>query len=116
MGSEKKRALNHLIRRTDLSRWVSVLGFVQKRDLPLYYNARDVFVSASYWEGFGLPLLEAMACGKPVVARASSAMLELITESKAGLAFGDGNLSLANALLRVIEESASGTYYQRAIN
>ena len=43
-------------------------GFVPDNDLPYYYAACDVYVTASLWEGFNLPAAEAQACGKPVVA------------------------------------------------
>ena len=41
---------------------------VEDRELPLYYAACDVYATCSLWEGFNLPLVEAQACGKPVVA------------------------------------------------
>lgn len=43
-------------------------GFVDDRELPHYYAACDVYVTASLWEGFNLPAAEAQACGKKVVA------------------------------------------------
>jgi len=47
---------------------VLFLDYVSDKDLLYFYNAADVFVFLSYYEGFGLPPLEAMACGTPVVA------------------------------------------------
>ncbi len=41
---------------------------ISEKELPLYYNACDLYVTASLWEGFNLPLAEAQACGKKVVA------------------------------------------------
>ena len=43
-------------------------GFVPDEELPEYYGACDVYVTASLWEGFNLPAAEAQACGKKVVA------------------------------------------------
>jgi D-inositol-3-phosphate glycosyltransferase len=47
---------------------VTFTGSVDQSELPLYYNAADVFALPSYYESFGLVALEAMACGTPVVA------------------------------------------------
>jgi len=52
-------------------------GFVSDDDLLRLYNACDVFVFPSLYEGFGLPILEAMACGRAVACSNSSAMLEV---------------------------------------
>src|SRR5207247_6492578 len=57
-----------LVARLDLRARVSVLGYVSERDLPALYRAADAFVYPSFYEGFGLPVLEALACGTPVVA------------------------------------------------
>ena len=43
-------------------------GFVADGELPLYYGSCDVYVTASLWEGFDIPIVEAQACGKKVVA------------------------------------------------
>jgi glycosyltransferase involved in cell wall biosynthesis len=52
-------------------------GYVPGPDLPLLYNAARVSVTPSVYEGFGLPVLEAMACGTPVVASRSSSLPEI---------------------------------------
>ncbi len=46
---------------------IFTLGFVEKEDLVLLYNSATVFAMPSFYEGFGLPILEAMGCGCPVV-------------------------------------------------
>ena len=57
---------------------VKHVGFVPTADLPLWYNCAEVFVYPSLYEGFGLPVLEAMACGTPVLASDSSSMPEIV--------------------------------------
>jgi glycosyltransferase involved in cell wall biosynthesis len=49
--------------------WVRWIGYVDEADKPSLYRLADVFVFPSMYEGFGLPVLEAMASGTPVVAR-----------------------------------------------
>jgi glycosyltransferase involved in cell wall biosynthesis len=53
------------------------LGGIRETDLPALYSLAEVFVFPSLVEGFGLPLLEAMACGTPVIASRSSSMPEV---------------------------------------
>lgn len=56
---------------------VRMLGFVPDKDLPALYSAARVFAFPSLYEGFGLPILEAMACGTPVVTSRASSMPEV---------------------------------------
>lgn len=53
-------------------------GFVPVEDLPLFYNAAAVFVYPSIYEGFGLPPLEAMACGTPTITSNISSIPEIV--------------------------------------
>jgi glycosyltransferase involved in cell wall biosynthesis len=57
--------------------YVLTPGWIAEEDLPLVYAAADVFVYPSRYEGFGLPVLEAMACGTPVISSETSALPEL---------------------------------------
>jgi glycosyltransferase involved in cell wall biosynthesis len=56
---------------------VRFLDYVPAADLPALYTGADVFVLPSLYEGFGLPILEAMACGTPVIASHTSAIPEV---------------------------------------
>lgn len=53
-------------------------GFIPEDELPLWYNTADVFVYPSLYEGFGLPPLEAMACGTPVIVSNASSLPEVV--------------------------------------
>jgi glycosyltransferase involved in cell wall biosynthesis len=58
-----------------------LLGYVPHAELPLLYNLAEVFLYPSLRESFGLPMLEAMACGTPVIAGSTSAMPEVAGEA-----------------------------------
>lgn len=65
------------------------LNFVEDKDLPYLYNLAKVFFFPSFYEGFGLPVLEAMQSGLPVVASSTSSLPEVI--GKAGLMHSPDN-------------------------
>jgi glycosyltransferase involved in cell wall biosynthesis len=67
-----------LIEQLGLADDVVTPGFVPRETLPLWYNASEVFVYPSVYEGFGLPLVEAMACGVPVVASNTTSLPEAV--------------------------------------
>lgn len=60
---------------------VKFIGFVEDADLPALYSDANLFVFPSLYEGFGLPLLEAMACGVPVVTSNASCLPEVAGEA-----------------------------------
>ncbi len=75
-----------------------------KSDLPYHYSSCDVYVSPSRYETFDMPLLESMACGKPVVASSIPAHLELLRTSHAGLSYESGNAyELASQVVKAAE-------------
>ena len=65
------------IEQYDLADSVKHIGFVPTADLPVWYNCAEAFLYPSVYEGFGLPVLEAMACGTPVITSAASSLPEV---------------------------------------
>jgi len=66
------------VKQYNLENDVIFLGFIPNNELPVIYNLSDIFVYPSIYEGFGLPPLEAMACGIPVVTSNTSALPEVV--------------------------------------
>jgi glycosyltransferase involved in cell wall biosynthesis len=69
--------IHDLVRRSPFAPDIRTLGFVGDAELPLWYRAAGAFVYPSLFEGFGLPPLEAMACGCPVLASSDGAVGEV---------------------------------------
>ena len=70
-----------LVEELGLQKRVHFLGRVPTADLPLLYNAAQMLVLPSFYEGFGLPPLEAMACGIPAIVSDASAMPEVVSDA-----------------------------------
>jgi glycosyltransferase involved in cell wall biosynthesis len=70
-------SLARIVEKHKLENDVVFLGYVEDADLPLLYSRADFFVYPSIYEGFGLPILEAMACGTPVITSNCSSMPEV---------------------------------------
>jgi glycosyltransferase involved in cell wall biosynthesis len=101
-----------LVEDRQLKDMVHFTGYVEDDDLPALYANAQVFVYPSLYEGFGLPPLEAMACGTPVITSNSSSLPEVV--GKAGLTFDSKDWrSLARNLARVFSD-ASLHYQMRA--
>ena len=69
------------VKRLDLENRVKFTGFVDEADLPALYSAAAIFAYPSLYEGFGLPVLEAMACGTPVIGANVSSVPEVIGDA-----------------------------------
>jgi glycosyltransferase involved in cell wall biosynthesis len=83
---------------------VEFRGFVPDDGLNEFYNGLDIFAFPSDYEGFGLPLLEAMACKVPVVATNLSSHPEIVGD--AGVLVEPDPQSLADGLMRLVEDPA----------
>ncbi len=87
-----------------LEQWVIWYGSADPADLPALYSGAAVFCLPSFYEGFGLPSLEAMACGTPVIVSNCSSLPEVVGE--AGLLVNPHDASeIAEALRRVLTDS-----------
>jgi glycosyltransferase involved in cell wall biosynthesis len=73
--------LKQLVEALNLKADVIFPGFVNSEDLPLLYNGADLFVYPSLYEGFGLPPIEAMACGTPVITSNVSSIPEIVGDA-----------------------------------
>jgi len=73
----RARDVEARVARIGLADQVRFVGYVPFADLPAIYSLADVFVFPSLHEGFGLPVVEAMACGTPVVAGHNSSLIEI---------------------------------------
>ncbi len=74
-------AVYHLVQERRLEGAVRFLGYVPDADLPALYSGATVFLYPSLYEGFGLPVLEAMSCGCPIIASNCSSIPEVIGEA-----------------------------------
>jgi glycosyltransferase involved in cell wall biosynthesis len=92
---------------------VHLLGYVPDERLPALYSAASVFVFASLYEGFGLPPLEAMACGTPTVCANTSALPEVVGDA-ALLVDPSCPASIGEAARGVIDDGALRTRLSQA--
>ena len=76
-------------------------GFIPDYDLPYFYNASELFIYPSLYEGFGLPPLEAMSCATPVIASNLTSIPE-VTENNAVLINPNNTDELASAILYLL--------------
>ena len=80
-------------------------GYVSRDEQPRWYNAADLFVYPSQYEGFGLPPLEAMACGIPVVTSDASSLPEVVGSAGKTVNVDDVE-ALADAMAAVLSDPA----------
>jgi glycosyltransferase involved in cell wall biosynthesis len=96
--------LDRLVGELGLGERVIFTGFVGQDELSALYSGADVFAFPSLAEGFGLPVLEAMACGTPVVASNASAVPEVVGDAGIVADARDPEV-FATALTRVLDDA-----------
>ena len=101
-----------LASRLGLSEAVRYLGPVDDETLVAWYNAADVLIFPSWWEGFGWPPLEAMACGTPVVASSTPAVAEAVGDAGLLVPPEDAD-AMADAAERVLTDEACAAALRR---
>lgn len=80
-------------------------GYVSDEEAPLYYAACDIYVSATLWEGFNLPLAEAQACGRPVIAFDLGPHPEVVDQNVTGLLVPPSDTaSLSGAMVKLLSD------------
>lgn len=92
------------LKSADMEERVRFTGYVSEDDLRALYSSCRVFVYPSLYEGFGLPPLEAMACGAPVVTSRIPSIMETVGDATR-LISPTGFRELAQALIRMLEDS-----------
>lgn len=92
-----------LVEQFGLKNRVHFTGYISQNDLPVIYNLARVFVYPTLYEGFGLPPLEAMACGVPVITTNVASLPEIVDDAGV-LIEPDDQEALVNALERVLND------------
>lgn len=97
--------IHRFIEENNLADRVIKLGFIDDEDLVRVYNLADCYLYPSLYEGFGLPILEAQACGCPVIAARSTSIPEVAGD---GALFVDprSEEDLARAMIRIVGDRA----------
>ena len=105
--------IHALVRRSPLARDIRCLGFVPEGDLPAWYRAADVFVYPSLFEGFGLPPIEAMACGCPVISSTRGSLGEVVGDAAVIIDPEDVN-SLKREMSRLATDEVARNHWREA--
>jgi glycosyltransferase involved in cell wall biosynthesis len=98
---DQRRALIQRAEALNVLPHIRFVDDVAESDLPGLYNLADIYVQPSIYEGFGLPAIEAMACGRPVISADAGALKEVV--GSAGVLFAAGDSAgLADILVKLL--------------
>lgn len=104
LSGEESLELLDLAKQTGVSNKIIFLGKIEEEDLPSIYRGALAVLYVSLYEGFGLPPLEAMACGAPVLASNVTSLPEVV--SNAGIMVDPYDIeAIANAINELVESS-----------
>ncbi|MGH9985133.1 MAG: glycosyltransferase family 4 protein [Nitrososphaeraceae archaeon] len=98
--------LKDLIYRKGFDNFIQLLGAVSDEELRLIYSSCDLYVSASGYEAVGMPLMEAMACGKPLLVSDIPGHKELLSASHGGIMFSlEDRSAIEKGIITVLNHS-----------
>jgi L-malate glycosyltransferase len=104
-NGELRESLEHLIKSHALEKHVILAGF--RPDVLSLHKAFDIFVMSSVMEGLGTSLLDAMACGKPVVATTAGGMPEVVADGESGILVPPrDHRAMADAIIRLLKDGS----------
>ena len=92
---------------------IRFLEYVPPGDLPAMYAGAELFVYPSFYEGFGIPPLEAMACGVPVITSNTSSLPEVVGAAAVQVDPGD-TIALQESMLRLLRDENLRKMYSQA--
>jgi glycosyltransferase involved in cell wall biosynthesis len=106
-GGSLAGQIRDILRKNGVLDRVHFSGQINQKDLPRYYQAADLYLSASHSDGSSLSLMEALACGKPVLVSDIPGNREWVVHGKHGWFFPDGDVqALADGILHAYEQRA----------
>ncbi len=94
-----------MVKELNIEDCVHILGFVPQEDLPALYRGAKLFVFPSLYEGFGMPVLEAMSMGTPVLTANNSSLAEVGGETVAYVESEDDE-ELCDKMLELLQDDA----------
>ncbi|MFH1255596.1 MAG: glycosyltransferase family 1 protein [bacterium] len=95
--------VKYVINEFDIEEDVIITGWIPESDMPYIYNGADMFVFPSIYEGFGIPLLEAMSCGTPIAASNTASIPEVAQD--AALLFNPENKDdMAEKMAKILSD------------
>src|SRR5919109_4880226 len=112
-GGRERPPLLELATELGIGASIHFLDDVPEDDLPLLYNLADVYVTASPYEGFGFPMLEAMACGTPVVGAEAASHLEIAADAALLVPAGDVD-TFADTVCALLESGEQQSLLRRS--
>lgn len=96
--------IKKIIEESNLSHNITLTGFIPEEELSDHYNLCDIFAMPSKGEGFGIVYLEAMACGKPVLAGNQDGAIDALCQGKLGALVNPDNINeIAQTIIQILQ-------------
>jgi glycosyltransferase involved in cell wall biosynthesis len=104
-GWNYEKIFEEILAKPEIRDRIIVTGYADDEDLAAIYSGASVFVYPSFYEGFGLPPLEAMQCGVPVITSNTSSLPEVVGDAGIMVTPADAD-ALCQAMLKICSDQA----------